>query len=142
MKTSHAVVLGLALIMGAILGGCTGANEGAAPAAKAGAQTPPAANLSPTEKYRQALNKPVTVNATQSPDASQLTVQYAAIAICKAAGVPYQWDKSSGLAGEVCRRFIAPLNVSGVPGKQVLTDLLSPLGIRFEVDENGVYLCR
>jgi hypothetical protein len=142
MRTSLAVVLGLAFVMGAILIGCTGSNEGTAPAAKAGAQTPPAAAVSLAEQHRKALDQAVTVNAAESPGGERLTVQYAAIAICKAVGVPYQWDKSSSLAGDVCRRFIPPLNVSGVPGKQALTDLLSPLGVRFEVDDSGVYLCR
>lgn len=98
--------------------------------------------VSEAEQYKSALEKPVTVSAAQSPDGSQLTVQYAAIAICNAAGVPYQFDKSRNLAGNQTGRFIPPLQLAGDPANQALSNLLAPLGLRYEVDDNGVYLCR
>lgn len=142
MKTSLAVVFGAALVMGAILAGCSGGSPAPASSAKSGTQSPPASNASPAETYRQAFEKPVTVNEAQSPGGERLTVQYAAMAICKAVDVPYQWDKSQNLAGDVCRRFIGSLNVSGMSAKQALTNVVSPLGARYEFDENGVYLCK
>jgi len=140
MRTSCVAVLVLAV--GTVFAGCIGNGAKPSPAAKAGVQTPPAASVSSVDNYKQMLDKPVTVNAAQSSGGERLTVQYAAIAICKAAGVPYQWDKSASRAGDACRRFIAPLNVNGIPAKQALTDMLAPLGVRFEVDENGIYLSK
>ena len=64
------------------------------------------------------------------------------MAICEAAGVPYQFEKSKSLAGDECRRFIAPLQVNGIPATQALSDLLTPLNLRYEIDDQGVYLSR
>ena len=120
-----------------VLVGCGGSDQQGTPdvattqAAKTG-----------VEAYKLAMEKPVTVSATQSPDGAQLTVQYAVIAICEAAGVPYQWEKSAQLAGDVCRQFVSPLKVSGVSGKQALTDVLTPLGVHYEIDDQGVYVTR
>ena len=95
------------------------------------------------DNFRQALEQPITVNVSRSPDGNQLTVQFAAISICKAAGdVPYQFEKSQKLAGDDCRRFVAPLQVGNIPASQALSNLLAPLNLRYEVDNQGVYLTR
>ncbi|HUW59953.1 MAG TPA: hypothetical protein VMZ06_03020 [Candidatus Bathyarchaeia archaeon] len=95
-----------------------------------------------SDNLKQALEKPISASAAQSPGGGRLTVQYAVMAICEAAGVPYQFEKSKRLAGDECRRFIAPLQVNGIPATQALSDLLAPLNLRYEVDDAGVYLSR
>ena len=90
--------------------------------------------------YAKKLEQPVTVNASQSPDGDRLTIQYAAIEICKAAGVPYQWKKSQKLAGEKTRRYIEPIHFENTPANQILNSILEPLGLKYAIDENGIYL--
>lgn len=117
--------------------GCTGTERPVASEAPQTQEGQPGAAA-----YQSAMERPLTVSAAQSPDGAQLTVQYAAIAICETAGVPYQWEKSRQLAGDVCSRFVSPLKVSGVSGRQALTDLLTSLGVRYEIDGQGVYMTR
>ena len=95
------------------------------------------------DHFKQALDRPVTINAAQSPDAEWLTVQFAAMEICKAAGnVPYQFEKSQQLAGQYARGFIEPFQANGIPASQALSSLLAPLNLRYEVDDKGVYLTK
>ncbi len=93
------------------------------------------------EEYAQKIKQSITVNVNQSPDGDRLTVQYAAIAIAKAAGVPYQWDKSTQLAEPERRQYIKPLEINGT-ATGALNDLLSPIGLSYGIDKNGLYLCR
>ncbi|MCC6699439.1 MAG: hypothetical protein IT365_27690 [Candidatus Hydrogenedentes bacterium] len=137
MWSSHTAWCCIVVVAIAALIGCTGTEQPPAPNAP---QTQ--AGQASAAAYQTALDKPVTVSAAQSPDGAQLTVQYAAIALCEAAGVPYQWEKSRQLAGDVCSQFVPPLNVSGISGKQALTDLLTPLGVRYEIDGQGLYVTR
>jgi hypothetical protein len=62
------------------------------------------------------------------------------MAICEAAGVPYQFQKSQSMAGDVCRQFVAPVSVSGTSAKQALMSLLGPLGVQYEIDDIGLFL--
>lgn len=90
--------------------------------------------------YNEKMLKTVKADCEKSPDGSGLTVQYAAIAICESAGIPYQWDKSAQLAGPEVRNFISPLHVKDLTAEQALLDLLGPMGLRFDVDQKGLYL--
>ena len=98
--------------------------------------------VSGTSGFVAALDKDVSVDIGQSPDGERLTVQYAVMAICDAASVPYQWEKSANLADPERRRFVTPVHVSNVAAKQAISDVLSPVGLKFDVDENGLYLHR
>lgn len=93
-----------------------------------------------TDVYRQKLQQPVTVNVSASPDGDRLTIQYAAIAIAEAAGVPYQWDKSAQMAHPQRTRYIEPLKFEGKPAAQALTDLLALVELEYGLDANGLYL--
>lgn len=92
------------------------------------------------EYFKQRLEEPVTVHIDKSPDGSRLTIQYAAIAICNAAGVPYNWNKSAELAEPQRRQYIDPVNIEDEIASQAIADLLGPVGLLYGVDANGVYL--
>jgi hypothetical protein len=95
-----------------------------------------------TEGFAEALKKMVSVDIDRSPDGERLTVQFAVMAICDAADVPYQWDKSGTLADPERRQFIEPLHIPGVVAEQAISDILSPVGLKFGLDDNGLYLHR
>jgi len=90
--------------------------------------------------FMDALKKEVTVNIDQSPAGERLTVQYAVQAICEAAGVPYQWQKSANLGDPERRNWVAPVHMSNTPADEVIRDILAPVGLKFDVDDNGLYL--
>lgn len=96
--------------------------------------------LQMTDVYKQKLEQPVTVNVATSPDGDRLTIQYAAIAIAEAAGVPYQWDKSAKLADPQMRNYIEPVHVDGNIASQALADLLGPVGLTYKIEPDGIYL--
>ena len=93
-----------------------------------------------TPKKPKEFNQPVTVNVSQSPDGDRLTVQYAVMAIAKAAGMQYQWDKSQKLAGEKARQYIKPINFENTPANQAIISILEPVGLTYALDESGVFL--
>ena len=108
-----------------------------------GAQSPiePSGKSDVVNQYRQALNKEVTVVAKGS-DGGRLSVQYAVIAICEAAGVPYQFKKSHEFAGNGPRKFISPRVISKIPAREAITNILDPLDMHYRVDANGLFLAQ
>jgi len=100
----------------------------------------PKASAPEAGQYRASLEKKVTVNVSESPGGGKLTIQYAVMAVCEAAGVPYQWQKSTELAGSKCRQFTKPLHVDNVEARIVIQQILSGTGLTFGVDANGLYL--
>ncbi|MCK5226501.1 MAG: M48 family metalloprotease, partial [Planctomycetes bacterium] len=92
------------------------------------------------ESFEQQLKEPVTVHIDKSPDGDNLTIQYAVIAICKAASVPYNWDKSTELANPERKQYIEPVNIENKIASQAITDILGPVGLLYSVDVDGVYL--
>lgn len=67
-------------------------------------------------------------------------MQYAVRAVCKSAGVPYNWDKSTKLAEPQHRHYIDPVNIEDKVASQAIADMLGPVGLLYGVDANGVYL--
>ncbi len=92
------------------------------------------------EKFKRQIEEPVTVHIERSPENDRLSVQYAVIAVCKAAGVPYQWDKSTELTDTECRRYIEPVNLKDKVASQAIADMAGLVGLLYGVDVNGVYL--
>lgn len=92
------------------------------------------------ERFKQPLEKPVTVHIEHSPDNDRLSVQYAVMAVCQAAGVPYNWDKSVKLAGSECRQYLEPVNIEENVASQAIADMLGSIGLLYGVDADGVYL--
>jgi len=90
--------------------------------------------------YIENLKNKITISTAKSPDGDRLTVQYAAIEICKAANVPYQWDKSQKLAGEKVKQYIEPINFENIAAYEVLNSILEKVGLIYAVDDSGVYL--
>ena len=93
-------------------------------------------------RYNDRLTNKVTVDVDHSPKNDKLSVQYAVIAVCKDVGIPYQWDKSAKLADPERKRFIKPVHIKDVPLEKALLDILTPVGLQFGLDENGLYLYR
>lgn len=118
----------------------------AVPASKVDGASPQREISSPTasraDEYRLSLKKKVSVNISKSPGGGQLTVQYAVMAICEAAGVPYQWEKSSKLANTKIKNFTKPVHVTNIEAEKVLQTVLRPVRLTFEVNEGGLYLTR
>jgi hypothetical protein len=75
------------------------------------------------------------------PDAptDRLSAQYAAQAICRQAGVPFRVHRSRELTDSSRRRWTKPDFVS-LPADEALTRILSPLGVTFDADDEGVFL--
>lgn len=94
----------------------------------------------PDHAGNSTLEQPVNVNISTSPDGDRLTVQYAAMEIAKAAGIPYQWQKSQDLAGSKARRYIEPFAAENKSAADALNELLMPIGLTYGVDENGLFL--
>lgn len=90
--------------------------------------------------FSQQLEEPVTVHVDKSPDGDRLTIQYAVIAICNAAKVPYNWDKSAELAEPQRTNYINPVNIENKVASQAIADLIGPVGLLYGVDANGIYL--
>ncbi len=90
--------------------------------------------------FKEKLEKPVTANADKSPDGNRLTVQYAMMAICEAAKVPYNWDKSMELVGDKCRMFTEPIDIKEKPASDAIKDVINAAGLDYDVDADGVYL--
>ena len=91
--------------------------------------------------YVDALKNNVTVMRSASDGGGRLTVQYAVIAVCQSAGVPYQWKKSQELANYGARTFIDPINIKDQPADNSIETILAPIiGLAYAVDDNGVYL--
>ncbi len=91
-------------------------------------------------EYTNRLKNKITVSAAKSPDGDRLTIQYATIEICKAAEVPYQWNKSQQLAGEKARRYIEPINFENISADDALRSILEPVGLKYAINKEGVYL--
>ncbi|MHC4737364.1 MAG: M56 family metallopeptidase [Planctomycetota bacterium] len=92
------------------------------------------------ESFKRQLQEPVTVHIDHSPENDKLSVQDAVMAVCKAAGVPYNWDKSAELAEPQRRRYIEPVNIENNVASQAIADMLGPVGLLYGVDADGVYL--
>ena len=86
------------------------------------------------------LHQPINVNVNENPESDTLSVQYAVIAITEAAGISYRWDKSAKLADPQRRQFVKPLNVNGKTTAQALDELLGPVGLKYDIDAEGLYL--
>ena len=95
---------------------------------------------SSADEYRLSLKKKVSVNISKSPGGGRLTVQYAVMAICEAAGVPYQWEKSNKLANTKVRDFTKPVHVTNIEAEKVLQAVLRPIKLTFEVNEGACIL--
>lgn len=90
--------------------------------------------------YKQRLEEAVTVSIDKSPQSDALSAQYGVIAVCEAANVPYNWDKSAKLADPQRRFFIEPVKVESKAAKDAIADIVGSVGLAYDVDENGVYL--
>ncbi len=91
-------------------------------------------------RFGERLHNSVTVDIDHSPKNNRLSIQYAVIAICEDAGIPYQGEKSARLANPECRSYTEPLHIENVTLEKALLDVLSPVGLRYDFDENGLYL--
>jgi len=94
------------------------------------------------KNYVKALEKEVSLDIEKSSDNQPLTVQYVIIAICEKVGIPYQWEKSQKLASPECRQFVASVHIKDMPAEKAITGILSPVGLSFDIDNNGLYLCK
>ena len=92
------------------------------------------------EDFKRQLQEPVTVHIAHSPENNRLSVQYAVMAVCKAAGVPYNWDKSAELTDTECRQYVEPVNIENNIASQAIADMVGPVGLLYDVDADGVYL--
>jgi hypothetical protein len=97
-------------------------------------------DIQEADRFRELLEEAVSVDIDHSPGSDRLSVQYAVMAICEAAGVPYQWDKSAELADQQQRQYTEPVHIKDVPAKDALADILGPFGLSYSLDEAGLYL--
>ncbi len=91
-----------------------------------------------TASYHKQLEKEVTVDLTRVN--IKPTIQLAAFAICKAAGVPYQSDKSAKMADPQRKLFTDRLQIKDISAKEALNSILLPAGLHYSLNNNGLYL--
>lgn len=94
----------------------------------------------PAVADRSVLQKVITAHAEKSPDGDRLTVQYAVIAVCEAAGLQYDWNASAEKADPKRREYVQPLHVSNVTAEQALAQILGPVNLQYDVGRKGLYL--
>jgi hypothetical protein len=97
-------------------------------------------DIQEADRFRELLEEAVSVDIDNSPGSDRLSVQYAVMAICEAAGVPYQWEKSAELADQQQRQYTEPVHIKDVTAKDALADILEPVGLSYSLDEAGLYL--
>ena len=90
--------------------------------------------------FDELLSQNVTVDIDKSPDGSGLTIQYAVMAVCEAAGVPYKWDTSAKLAEPQRLSFIKPLHIKDKIARDAITDILKPVGLDYAVGGDGLFI--
>lgn len=71
----------------------------------------------------------------------RLSVQYAVMNICQQVGLHYQWEKSQLAVSPANRAWVKP-DISDIPAREALEQLLHPLGISYQVDRDGLSLVR
>jgi len=88
------------------------------------------------------LDTPISLHLEHSPGGGRLTVQFAVKAVCEAAGLSYDWDKSQRLAGDDCKRFMAPVAFDSTLAREALDQILAPLGLTYALDDQTLHLRR
>jgi len=92
--------------------------------------------------YEELLKKKISVSVSHSPEGEKLSVQYAVIAVCEAAGIPYKWQKSSRLAGQERTRYIGKVQFDNIEVRQALGEILDPVGLVYRLDHDGLYILK
>jgi hypothetical protein len=72
---------------------------------------------------------------------NQISLQYAVMAICDQAGLQYDWNNSAKNTDPIRRQWVRP-QFHDFPWQKAMSDLLSPLGLTYEVNGNTVVLKR
>jgi len=88
--------------------------------------------------YSGLLKKKVSMNL--SSGSGGLSIEDAVKAACHEAGIPYVGKKSERLSEPGRRRYIDPVQIKDQTVERVLLDLLNPEGLRFNLEEKGLYL--
>ena len=86
------------------------------------------------------LNKLVTVDIDHSPKNTKLSVQYGVVAICKAAGVGYDWDISAKLADPGRRKYIPPIHIKDKNAHEAINEIITPVDLEYGIKNNKLYL--
>ena len=88
------------------------------------------------------LDKNVSVDIDHSPKNTKLSVQYGIIAICKAAGVGYDWDTSSKLADPERGKYIPPIHFTNKNAHKAINEIITPIGLSYGIKDGKLYLYR
>lgn len=91
-------------------------------------------------RRKVALRKPYEARYPGAPR-DHLSVQSAVSMICAQADIPFQGEKSFHATDPFCRQWVSP-EFQDLRVRAALERILGPVGLRYGVDDNGVYLRR
>ncbi len=84
------------------------------------------------------LTKPYPVTDKDAPT-GKIAVQYAAIELCKQAGLQYNWEASFKNTDPVCRKWVSP-EIRNKTFRDAMKALLDPVGLKYELREKEIVL--
>ncbi len=86
---------------------------------------------------------PPYVGPKQPDDrAERISVQDAVMAIGMQAGFAYRFQESIKNTKSQCRKWIYALELDGVPFDEAMEQILGPVGITYEIDDDSIVLVR
>jgi hypothetical protein len=60
--------------------------------------------------------------------------------VCRKAKIPFNEKKTRTLAGDKSQFKLYPKLFEEIPAKEVLLKILDPMGLRFDLDKDGLFL--
>ena len=90
-------------------------------------------NRKAIEAFQEKLTQKITYECSNVP------LHYGAVGLLNIAGVPYQWERSGRIAGNLSLKLLS-LERTELGAGELLLNLLEPLQLSYDVDADGVVL--
>ena len=90
----------------------------------------------------------IGVSAAQAPPSKinysveKKSVQYVVIDLAAQVGLGYNWQKSAAQTDPERRRFLKNLTITNQPFEQAMKQVLAPVKLRYEVEDQKIVLYR
>jgi hypothetical protein len=73
---------------------------------------------------------------------AQASVQDIVQELARQVGLGYEWQKSFAQTDPLCRKWVRNVAIEGKPCQDALEELLKPLGLRYQVENEAIVLYR
>jgi len=90
-------------------------------------------NKKAIEGFKEKLTQKIAYECSNVP------LHYAVVGVLNRAGVPYQWERSDRLTGDLTRKLVN-MQEAELPAAEMLLGMLEPINLSYEVDDDGVVL--